>query len=250
MHRPLRPPSPASALSLAGALVPGGRHDLPAGCRCRSAAGGLGGRARSHSCKPGTGRRARRARRPSPASGRFSRASKCARRATDNRRANRVAGDRAASGAGGVRWLQVMLPGRPNGSSGWIARKGTRRLVTGWHLVVSLGARRVTVYRHGRVLRRFRAVVGKPSTPTPTGSFFVEETLQMTAGEPGGPVRAWRSARARTRCRNSKAVPARSRCTAATTSAERSAPPNRTAACALPLRASTGWRGGSARASR
>jgi len=99
------------------------------------------------------------------------------------------------TGPGGLKWLRVMLPGRPNGSSGWIAQQGTRLLVTGWHLVVSLGARRVTVYRHGRVLRRFGAVVGKSSTPTPTGSFFVEETLQMPASEPGGPYALALSAR-------------------------------------------------------
>jgi hypothetical protein len=98
-------------------------------------------------------------------------------------------------GAGGIGWLEVMLPGRPNGSSGWIAQQGTRRLLTGWHLVVDLRARRVTVYRRGRVLRRFAAVVGKPSTPTPSGSFFVEETLQMPAGEPGGPFALALSAR-------------------------------------------------------
>jgi lipoprotein-anchoring transpeptidase ErfK/SrfK len=100
-----------------------------------------------------------------------------------------------ARGSDGISWLKVMLPGRPNGSSGWIAQQGTRPLVTGWRLVVSLAARRVTVYRHGRVLRRFRAVVGKPSTPTPTGRFFVEETLQMAAGDPGGPFALALSAR-------------------------------------------------------
>ncbi len=88
-----------------------------------------------------------------------------------------------------------MLPGRPNGTSGWIAAQGTRQTVTGWHLVVDLGQRRVTVYRHGHVLRKFAAVVGKPSTPTPTGAFFVEETLQMSAGEPGGPFALALSAR-------------------------------------------------------
>jgi len=100
-----------------------------------------------------------------------------------------------ATGAGGLKWLRVMLPGRPNGSSGWIAQQGTRLLVNGWHLLVNLGARRVTVYRHGRALRRFSAVVGKPSTPTPTGSFFVEETLQMPSNEPGGPYALALSAR-------------------------------------------------------
>jgi lipoprotein-anchoring transpeptidase ErfK/SrfK len=98
-------------------------------------------------------------------------------------------------GPGHIRWLRVMLPGRPNGSTGWIAQQGTRKLVTSWHIVVNLAARRVTAYRGGRVVRTFRAVVGKPSTPTPTGNFFVEETLQMAHGEPGGPFALATSAR-------------------------------------------------------
>jgi lipoprotein-anchoring transpeptidase ErfK/SrfK len=99
------------------------------------------------------------------------------------------------TGADGVRWLQVMLPGRPNSSTGWIAQQGTRKLLTGWHIVVDLAARQVRVYRDGRQVRSFRAVVGKPSTPTPTGEFFVEETLRMRATEPGGPFALALSAR-------------------------------------------------------
>ena len=96
-----------------------------------------------------------------------------------------------ARGAGGIAWLHVMLPGRPNGSTGWIAAQGTRTQVTGWRIAVNLGARRVTVYRHGRAIRRFAAVVGKPSTPTPTGRFFVEETLRCPPASPAGRSR-WR----------------------------------------------------------
>jgi lipoprotein-anchoring transpeptidase ErfK/SrfK len=88
-----------------------------------------------------------------------------------------------------------MLPGRPNGSSGWIAQQGTRQSATGWRIRVDLGSRRVRVYRDGRIVKDFAAVVGKPSTPTPTGSFFVEETLQMRSGEPGGPFALALSAR-------------------------------------------------------
>jgi hypothetical protein len=95
----------------------------------------------------------------------------------------------------GRRWLRVMLPGRPNGRSGWIAAQGTRPLVTGWHLVVDLTRRRVRAYHDGRVSRAFQAVVGKPSTPTPTGEFFVEETVQMSGGEAGGPFALALSAR-------------------------------------------------------
>jgi lipoprotein-anchoring transpeptidase ErfK/SrfK len=99
------------------------------------------------------------------------------------------------TGPDGVRWLQVMLPGRPNSSTGWIAQNGTRKLVTGWHIVVNLAARRVRVYGDAHLVRTLQAVVGKPSTPTPTGEFFVEETLQMPSGEAGGPFALALSAR-------------------------------------------------------
>jgi lipoprotein-anchoring transpeptidase ErfK/SrfK len=98
-------------------------------------------------------------------------------------------------GSDGARWLLVMLPGRPDGSTGWIAQQGTRPLVTPWMIVIDLAARRVRIYDYGRMARSFQAVVGKPSTPTPTGRFFVEETLQMAAGEPGGPFALALSAR-------------------------------------------------------
>ena len=98
-------------------------------------------------------------------------------------------------GHGKVRWLKVMLPGRPNGSTGWIHRGGTRKILTPWHIVVNTSAARVWVYFQGQVVRRFRAVVGKPSTPTPTGKFFVEETVTMPASTPGGPFALALSAR-------------------------------------------------------
>jgi hypothetical protein len=100
-----------------------------------------------------------------------------------------------ASGAHGTEWLKVMLPGRPNGSSGWIARGGTYETVTGWHIVVNTQARRLWVYFHARLKKTVQAVVGKPSTPTPSGNFFVQETVIMPASEAGGPFALALSAR-------------------------------------------------------
>ncbi|HTB50769.1 MAG TPA: L,D-transpeptidase, partial [Solirubrobacteraceae bacterium] len=97
--------------------------------------------------------------------------------------------------ANGTRWLKVLLPGRPNGASGWIAEPGTHPAVTAWSIVVNLAARRLRVYSDGSLVKVFKAVVGKPSTPTPTGEFFVEESLQMQVGEPGGPFALALSAR-------------------------------------------------------
>lgn len=100
-----------------------------------------------------------------------------------------------AIAAGGASWLQVMLPGRPNGSTGWISQQNTSALVTPWAIVVDLAARRVNVYDDAHRVKSFAAVVGKPSTPTPIGQFYVEEALQMSAGEPGGPFALALSAR-------------------------------------------------------
>src|SRR5206468_2963129 len=59
-------------------------------------------------------------------------------------------------------WVEVALPGRPNGHSGWIRSTATRIAETRWRLDVDLSERRVTVYDLGRAVRSFAAVVGKP----------------------------------------------------------------------------------------
>ena len=91
-------------------------------------------------------------------------------------------------------WLHVRLPGRPSGHTGWIRAWQTRRASTAWRLSLKLSKRQVTVYHDGRVLRRFRAVVGKPSTPTPRGRFFIEEALDIHS-QVGGPFALATSAR-------------------------------------------------------
>lgn len=99
------------------------------------------------------------------------------------------------TGANGVRWLRVRLPGRPNNSTGWIRKARTTRSQTSWHVVVDLSERRVTVYRKGKAVRAFWAVVGTPATPTPRGRYFVEETVALTSRYVGGPYALALSAR-------------------------------------------------------
>jgi len=93
------------------------------------------------------------------------------------------------------RWLEVRLPGRPNGHTGWILRGETARSVTHWHIVVDSSRREVTVYRSGRPVRVFEAIVGKPSTPTPIGQFFVEESIALRPTDVGAPYALALSAR-------------------------------------------------------
>jgi lipoprotein-anchoring transpeptidase ErfK/SrfK len=102
---------------------------------------------------------------------------------------------RNVTDADGIAWLQVRLPGRPNGRTGWIRQRGTIASTTKWHIVVSTSRRRVIVYRNGHPVRTDKAVVGKSSTPTPHGVFFVEEVIQLRATATGAPFALALSAR-------------------------------------------------------
>jgi lipoprotein-anchoring transpeptidase ErfK/SrfK len=91
----------------------------------------------------------------------------------------------ARTGADGREWLRVRLPGRPNGSAGWISQDAVLVRHVRWWIDVSLSQRLVRVFRDGTMVRRMHAVVGAPQTPTPTGLFAVYEPI----AQPGGGTR-------------------------------------------------------------
>lgn len=103
------------------------------------------------------------------------------------------------NGPGGT-WLQVRLPGRllpgaPNGRTGWIKATHARLSTIRWHIFVSLHDRTSRIFDAGRLLRTFRVVVGAPASPTPIGQFFVEENIAEPSNFPGAPYALATSAR-------------------------------------------------------
>jgi lipoprotein-anchoring transpeptidase ErfK/SrfK len=77
------------------------------------------------------------------------------------------------------RWDRVLLPTRPNRSTGWIYLKGGG-LVTAYspyQVEINLAAYRLTVLDGGRSLGSWTVAVGAPATPTPTGRTFVLASL-------------------------------------------------------------------------
>jgi lipoprotein-anchoring transpeptidase ErfK/SrfK len=90
-----------------------------------------------------------------------------------------LAADRALDGR---EWLKVQLPGRPNGSAGWVSRDRVLVRHVHWWIDVSLSQRVVRVFRDGALIRTMQAVVGAPETPTPTGLFAIYEPV----AQPGG----------------------------------------------------------------
>jgi lipoprotein-anchoring transpeptidase ErfK/SrfK len=75
-------------------------------------------------------------------------------------------------------WLEVVVAQRPNGRPAWIPASRARLSATDYLIVVDRSARRLTLRRGGRALRRFRVAVGRPGNPTPTGRFAVTDRLR------------------------------------------------------------------------
>src|SRR5579884_2518416 len=82
-------------------------------------------------------------------------------------------------------WLQVMLPVRPNGATGWIQRSAVQLFDDSYRVVVHLDSHSLVLMDDGAVIETHPVIVGMPSAPTPTGDFYVTELLK--APDPNGP---------------------------------------------------------------
>ena len=72
---------------------------------------------------------------------------------------------------------RVQLPIRPMGSTGWVRAADVRLRLVHTRIEVDLSQRRITLFRDGRPVLVTSAVIGAPSTPTPTGRFYVNQRL-------------------------------------------------------------------------
>ena len=84
-------------------------------------------------------------------------------------------------------WLRVRLPVRPNGTTGWVRITDVSTFPAPFRILVELCAHRITVFRAGKAVWQRPVAVGKPATPTPRGSFYVDFITTMRAGGAYGP---------------------------------------------------------------
>ena len=82
-------------------------------------------------------------------------------------------------------WIQAYIPVRPNESTAWIPASDVSISLVTTHIVVSLSARTLTLYRNNVAVFHTPVAPGEPSSPTPTGSYFVAYIVKLT--DPGGP---------------------------------------------------------------
>ena len=75
-------------------------------------------------------------------------------------------------------WAKVLLPVRPNGSSGWVKTDQVKITSTEYLILIGLGAHRITAFSGNSVVLDERIGLGAGGTPTPTGLFYIKELLQ------------------------------------------------------------------------
>jgi hypothetical protein len=76
-------------------------------------------------------------------------------------------------------WLGVITTERPNNRLAWVRRRsgGLRLRRTRWSLHADLSARRLTLRKGRRKVRRVTVAIGRPGSATPTGRFAVTDKL-------------------------------------------------------------------------
>jgi lipoprotein-anchoring transpeptidase ErfK/SrfK len=82
-------------------------------------------------------------------------------------------------------WLDVRLPGRPNGATGWVASDVVTLDRTPYHIVIDLAARRLELYQQAKLVLDAPAGIGTAQYPTPVGHFFVALFAQSPGPEWG-----------------------------------------------------------------
>jgi hypothetical protein len=96
----------------------------------------------------------------------------------------------------GVTWVHAQLAVLPDGRTGWLPRSS----LGGWQfvdtrVVVNREHLTLTFYRGAAPVFRTPIGVGKPSTPTPAGRFYVRDKLTSYASPEYGPLAFGTSAR-------------------------------------------------------
>jgi lipoprotein-anchoring transpeptidase ErfK/SrfK len=81
-------------------------------------------------------------------------------------------------------WVEVYLPVRPNGSTGWVRRSDVAITANPYRLVADLDAFTLTLYRAGEEVEVIPIAVASDNTPTPGGLYYITELVKTP--NPGG----------------------------------------------------------------
>ena len=83
-------------------------------------------------------------------------------------------------------WLNVNVPQRPNGVTGWIRASEVHTYQHAYFMLLQLSARTLSVCNSGRVIQQEKVGIGLSRRPTPTGLFYTVDLIKPKGG-PNGP---------------------------------------------------------------
>ncbi len=84
----------------------------------------------------------------------------------------------------GPTWYQVLIPGRPNGRTGWVHAGEVTPHEVLHEVRVDLASRSLEVWAGDRVILTTPVAIGEPENPTPTGRFSLTDKLETA--DPNG----------------------------------------------------------------
>ena len=93
----------------------------------------------------------------------------------------------AARDEAGDAWLRILLPIRPNEAAGWVREDDVAVRRVDQRIVVDLSDRSLRYFSDGQLVNRFVVGIGRPETPTATGTFYIwAQVPQASASGPYG----------------------------------------------------------------
>jgi lipoprotein-anchoring transpeptidase ErfK/SrfK len=82
-------------------------------------------------------------------------------------------------------WLKVLLPMRPNNATGFLRAADVNLAEVPFEIRISLGEHMLRMFKDGQEVLSTPVVIGAPRTPTPLGTFFVTDPVDLRS-EPNG----------------------------------------------------------------
>jgi lipoprotein-anchoring transpeptidase ErfK/SrfK len=77
-------------------------------------------------------------------------------------------------------WYEALLPIRPNGTKGWVKAEEVTTATSDYEIRVSLSKHKLKLFEQGEKILESDVVIGKPETPTPLGSFYVTDPVNLS----------------------------------------------------------------------
>jgi hypothetical protein len=88
----------------------------------------------------------------------------------------------------GVNWVEIRVPMRPNGKTGWVplsSLSDLSKITT--EMVINKAARQLRLYKAGHLIFTAPVGVGTPDDPTPAGHFWIREEFPVRGDPAYGP---------------------------------------------------------------